>query len=89
MDDARRAAARESARRNRAVRKALCRLGAAVMRLGGDTAWILDSLAETVSAMKPIQKGGMSDEQKQLLIELDAFTTDELDHATREVNHYS
>jgi len=68
---------------------ALRRLGRAAARLEGDTAWILDSLAETLSAMKPIRKDGMTDEQKRLLIEMDAFTPEELDRATREVNRGS
>jgi hypothetical protein len=68
---------------------ALQRLDEAVKRLDGDTAWILDSLAETIGAMKPIEKNGMSDEQKKLLVEAGAFTAEELDHATREVNRGS
>lgn len=89
MDDARRAAARENANRRKAEIQALHRLGIAVVRLGGDTAWILDSLAETVSAMKPIEKNGMTEEQKRVLVEMGAFTAEELDHATLEVNRGS
>jgi hypothetical protein len=77
------------ANNDQAESAALRRLGEAVAHLGGDTSWILDSLAETVSAMKPIQKSGMTDEQKQLLIEMDAFTSEELDHATSQVNRGS
>jgi hypothetical protein len=65
--------------------RTLRRLGDAIAQLGGDTAWILDSLAETVLAMKPVTKNGLTDEQKQLLIELDAFTPEKLAETTREV----
>lgn len=64
---------------------ALRRLRDAIAHLGGDTVWIIDSLAETVLAMKPVTRSGLTEEQKQLLIELDAFTPEELAETTREV----
>ncbi len=69
--------------------EALARLHAAVRRLNGGTTWILDSLAETMEAMDPIDKGGMSHEQQELLVAMGAFTAEELDHAQREVNRGS
>ena len=42
----------------------------------GDTAWILDGVAETEHAMRPLTKNGLTDEQMQLLIELDVESTD-------------
>ncbi|MEY9850632.1 hypothetical protein ABH923_000310 [Leifsonia sp. EB41] len=68
---------------------ALARLHAAIRRLGGDTTWILDCLAETIAAMKPIEKNGMSPEQQRVLVEMGEFTIEELDHARREVNRGS
>lgn len=68
---------------------ALQRLYEAVRQLDGDTTYVLDTLAETIAALGPIEKNGMSDEQKQVLVQMGAFTADELDHARRSVNRGS
>lgn len=69
-----------------ALNLALVRLGDAVARLHGETAWIIDSLTEIMLAMRPVSKDGLTEEQKLLLIELDAFTSDELAETTRQVD---
>jgi hypothetical protein len=77
------------ANNDQAESDALRRLGDAVAHLGGDSTWILDTLAETVSAMKPIQKDGLTEEQKQYLIEAGDFSPEELGRAISQVNRGS
>lgn len=65
---------------------ALQQLGGAIAQLGGDTDWIIRSLTEAILSMRPVSSEGLTEEQKRLLIELDAFTSEELAETMRDVD---
>lgn len=75
-----------SGRTHSEAQDALQQLGDAIAQLGGDTNWIIRSLTEAILSMRPVSGEGLTEEQKRLLVELDAFTPEELAETMRDVD---
>lgn len=68
---------------------ALQNLGEAIGRLGGDSVYIMRSLTDMLTAMRPVSRNRLTKLQQRFLIESGSFTADELASTTDDVDRGS